>query len=427
MEGGLHMVTGTLQVKHDRYYAVINLKDEAGNRKQKWVNTGIDVKGSVREAKRFLAKELEKWENKRGVFCTDDFATYLEQWLDDIKDEIKPTTLRGYTNNMKNHVIPYFKAHKVALQDVTPIVLEDYYFSLLRPENNLTNGTALSTTSIRHHHQNISKALNDAVRRGLIIANPAAAAKLPKSQKFKAEFLNQEQLNRLVSLFAGKPVELPVYLCSVYGLRRSEVLGLKWKNVDFINESITICETLQQCNGGDYTDTTKTESSYRTLPMTAKVRDVLAMHRMRQKNNADLMGDYYVKSDYVCTHPNGEVITPNYLTRVFHSVVVKSDLPPVRLHDLRHSVASNLLSSGFSVVQVQEWLGHSSAATTLNFYAHVDKTSKKEIASAIDKADAKEKILFTRELNKYSGKTNNSETKIVPVHMAKNGVRVRKC
>ena len=99
------------------------------------------------------------------------------------------------------------------------------------------------------------------------------------------------------------------------------------------------------------------------------------------------MGNYYIDSDYVCTWANGTVITPNYLTRVFHSVISHSTLPKIRLHDLRHSVASNLLNAGFSVVQVQEWLGHSSAATTLNFYAHVDKSSKMQIAKALDDFD----------------------------------------
>ena len=111
---------------------------------------------------------------------------------------------------------------------------------------------------------------------------------------------------------------------------------------------------------------------------------LLAEHRKLQNERAKLMGSYYVKTDYVCTMPNGVVISPNYLTRVFHSVISKSNLPQIRLHDLRHSVASNLLNKGFTVVQVQEWLGHSSAATTLNFYAHIDKTSKYTIAEALD-------------------------------------------
>lgn len=91
-----------------------------------------------------------------------------------------------------------------------------------------------------------------------------------------------------------------------------------------------------------------------------------------------------MENDYVCTWPNGKVIEPNYLTRTFHSIVSKSDLPEIRLHDLRHSAASNLLNMGFSVVQVAEWLGHESATTTLRFYSHVDASSKKAIANTLE-------------------------------------------
>lgn len=427
------MVTGNLQVKHGKYYAVINMKDSYGQRKQKWVCSEISDKGSKKAAKQFLSEQIEKFSKIRGVFSTEDFAEYLENWLEEIEGDVRPNTYRGYCGNMRNHIIPYFREHRVKIYDVTPIVLEDYYFSLLRPDNNLTNGSALSPTTIRHHHQNISKALSDAVRRGILLSNPASSVKLPKATKFKGDFLNQEQLDKLNALFKNSPIELPVFLCTVYGMRRSEVLGLKWKNVDFFNKQFTIKETLQQGEGGDYTDTTKTESSYRTLPMTDKVFAVLQNQRKIQESHRILMGSFYVNSDYVCTHPNGEVITPNYLTRTFHSTIIKSDLPPVRFHDLRHSVASNLLGQGFSVVQVQEWLGHSSASTTLSFYAHVDKTSKIEIASAINNADAN----INPELNFYGNfvadkaeitpqKTNNTKQAQKVIIKPKNKHKTRK-
>lgn len=98
----------------------------------------------------------------------------------------------------------------------------------------------------------------------------------------------------------------------------------------------------------------------------------------------ELLEDGYIKSDYVCTWKDGRVIEPNYLTRTFHKMISKSDLPTIRLHDLRHSVASNLLNMGFTVVQVAEWLGHSSSTTTLNYYAHTDKTSKISISNSIN-------------------------------------------
>ena len=382
------MVTGNLQIKKGYYYAVINLKDENGKRIPKWISTGIvATEKNRKKAECFLAEEIHRWNERKGIFVKTNLAEYLEFWLTTIENEVRPNTYRGYCGNMRTHIIPYFKAHPVALQDVTPFVLEDYYYSLLRPESNLTSGAALSATTISHHHQNISKALADAVRRGLILTNPASSARLPKKEKFRPEFLNNNEVEEMLKLFEGNTVELPVQLCAIYGLRRSEVLGLKWRNIDFYKRSITISETLQQGEHGDYNDTTKTESSFRTLPMTHRAEKLLREQKEKQNTNRSLMGNYYIDNDYVCTWANGTVITPNYLTRVFHSVISHSTLPKIRLHDLRHSVASNLLNAGFSVVQVQEWLGHSSAATTLNFYAHVDKSSKMQIAKALDDFD----------------------------------------
>lgn len=229
------------------------------------------------------------------------------------------------------------------------------------------------------------KALSDAVRKEVMYYNPATSARTPKAEKFKAEFLNQSQVNEMLVLFKDSVIYIPILLASVYGLRRSEVLGLQWKNIDFENKSIHIVQTLQQNTGGSYLDTTKTESSNRTLPMTNDIYNVLDKHKAEQESRQNLMGNYYIASDFVCTWNNGKVISPNYLTKTFHSIISKSSLPDIRFHDLRHSAASNLLEMGFSVVQVADWLGHSSSTTTLNFYAHVDKKSKLNIANALEK------------------------------------------
>lgn len=117
--------------------------------------------------------------------------------------------------------------------------------------------------------------------------------------------------------------------------------------------------------------------------MTDDIYAMLKKHKELQEKKKALLGNYYVDEDFVCTWDNGTVITPNYLTRTFHTVIIKSSLPKIRLHDLRHSVASNLLNKGFSIVQVAEWLGHSSSSTTLKFYAHNDKSSKLIIANSL--------------------------------------------
>lgn len=377
-------VTGSIQIKNGKWWVVVNLYDENGKRKPKWIDTKLSERGNKRKAEKLLSDYLAEYNKMNIPYSKLTVADYFVQWLDDIKLEVKTNTYRSYFGNMTNHIIPYFKQNKIQLQELTPFDLEEYYKFKLQPNSKINSGEALSATTIKHHHQNISKALTDAVRKGLLMANPAASAKTPKAEKFKGDFLNQKQVNELLLLFKGNVVELPVFLCSVYGLRRSEVLGLKWHNVDFDSKSITIAETLQQGTGGDYTDTPKTENSYRTLPMTNEVYTSLLAVKSLQNERQKLMGNYYVQSDYVCTWQDGKVISPNYLTRTFKSVISKSNLPQIRLHDLRHSAASNLLDMGFSVVQVADWLGHSSSATTLNFYAHAEKRSKMDIANALD-------------------------------------------
>ena len=123
---------------------------------------------------------------------------------------------------------------------------------------------------------------------------------------------------------------------------------------------------------------------------------------------------------------NGEVIAPNYLTRTFHSVIQNSTLPQIRLHDLRHSVASNLLNLGFSVVQVQEWLGHGSASTTLNFYAHIDKSSKISIADTLDKLNSEQEKKEDKVLEKVFEEKTLSETKKDPVKRSEKGLKKAK-
>lgn len=411
MEGFNQLITGSLQKKHGEYYAVLNLKDKTGKRYQKWIKTGISENGKKHDAEKILAKQIKEFSENKACFCGNDVASYFEEWIKSADRDIRQNTYRGYCGTMRNHIIPYFKEHKIKLQDLTAIDLEDYYYSKMRPESNLVTGGALSPTTIRHHHQNISRALSDAVRRGLIPANPASAARLPKQKKFRPEFCNLEQIDQLLVLFENNPIELPVRLSAIYGFRRSEVLGLKWKNIDFINKTITVSETLQQNVGGNYTDITKTESSYRTLPMTDRVYALLQNQVALQSQRKELLGYYYIKSDYVCTMPNGKVINPNYLTRIFHSIVEHSTLPHIRFHDLRHSTASNLLNAGFSVVQVQEWLGHSSAETTLRFYSHVDKSSKIAIAESLNRMDRRKDA--EKEAEKERIVSENSSVKLL--------------
>lgn len=381
-------VTGNIQPKNGVYYAVINLYDENGQRHQKWINTNLPLRGNKKAAAAFLAEQITKYEAETVAYMSVTVADYFERWLAKIEREVRPNTFRNYYSNMQNHIIPYFRASKIKLQGLTNTDLEAYYKSKLKKGSKLRSGEALSPTTVKHHQQNISKALSDAVHDHLIKSNPASIVQMPKPEgrvkKFKPEFLNTKEVDSLLLLFSGSVVEFPVRLCAFYGFQRSEVLGLKWSAIDFERRTLSVEVTLQQGVGGNYEDETKTDSGMRTLPMSQNIYDLLKRQQELQLERSKLMGEYYIDSDYVCTWPNGAVITPNYLTASFHKVISKSTLPHVRLHDLRHSAATNLLELGFNVVQVAEWLGHESPNTTLKFYGHAVKSSKTEMANALE-------------------------------------------
>ncbi len=378
-------ITGSLQQKNGMYYSVVNLYDESGKRKPKWISTKLPaVPGNKRKAEAVLHSELERLNSAEVPYTALTVAEYFRGWLDEIQPNVKHSTYFSYRGNMMNHIIPYFERKHILLQDLKPLDLETYYHQMMQTGSNLLSGAALSTTSIKHHHQNISKALSDAVRKGYLTVNPASAARTPRMKRYRAKFLNREELNALRLLFMGSKIETPVFLTSYYGFRRGEVLGLTWDSIDFVRKTITISQTLLERNGEVYTDSPKTESSDRTLPMNEMISEYLRSVKTRQNELRVLLGSFYANNNYVCVLENGDPITPNYLSKVFHTTLAKSTIPSIRFHDLRHSVATNLLDQGHSIAAVKDWLGHSSATTTLSFYAHSSATSLQEIASSLE-------------------------------------------
>lgn len=273
---------------------------------------------------------------------------------------------------MRNHILPYFRSKEIKLADLRVHHLETFYAYLQQKEK------PLSVTSVRHCHRLLSKALNVAVRYQYINSNPAAHAELPKQPKYEAKFLNYSQLQELLVLLEGD-VLLPViqFLC-FYGMRRGEALGLCWDMVDFEKNQFTITRTMMQSKGNPLKESPKTNSSVRSLPMAAPMRALLLSLKERREKFTPLFPKAYASNNLVFVWDDGSPITPNYLTSRFRKKVDQSDLPQIRLHDLRHSVASNLLSGGSSVVDVQHWLGHSQPSTTVNIkYPHKFKVTVK--------------------------------------------------
>ena len=222
----------------------------------------------------------------------------------------------------------------------------------------------------------------------MIPSNPADKVERPKQDKFYGNFYDRDELNKLFEAVAGTKFELPVLLGAFYGLRRSEIVGLKWSAIDFEQNTITISHTVTSCNlDGKCVivakDTTKTKSSRRTLPLVPYFHEKLLAVKAQQERNQKLCGRSYNREflEYICVDDIGDRFKPNYITSQFPKLLERNGFRKIRFHDLRHSCASLLLASGVPMKHIQEWLGHSDFSTTANIYAHLDYSSKLTSAS----------------------------------------------
>lgn len=226
-------------------------------------------------------------------------------------------------------------------------------------------------------------AVKEAIKDELIFKNPCEFVTLPKMKRHEPNFYTIGQLNELFTAIKDEQLYPLIYFTVIYGLRRSEVLGLKWDSINEESQIITIKHTVTRCTSIVEKDSTKTDASYRSYPITDEVRGLLELIKKDQENNKLLFGSEYVKNDYIFGWQDGRPYTPDYITRRFQTLLKKYNLPKIRFHDLRHSCASLLIANGFTLKDIQEWLGHSDIRVTANIYAHLDTERKKNIATSM--------------------------------------------
>ena len=374
-------MTGSLQVKNDIYYVVLNLKDENGKRKQKWVNTNLSVRGNKKKAERFLRETISEYENNH---ISDNknvkFTDYIARWLENHKSQVDIITWQGYNSTVQKHILPYFKKLKLDLQELSPSHIQKYYYDKFK--NGRRDGKGgLSARSVKLHSIVINMVLKDAAEKNLIAYNPATRAKVPTQEKvFKGNFYTVEQANKLLEVCNGELVQPIYYLTLNYGLRRSEVMGLKWSAVDFNNNMLSIKHTVVQNDTIVRKDKTKNHSSKRSYPLMDDIKEILLGLKSEQEKNRELFGNKYIENDYVFTKPDGTLIRPDFVSQKLRKLIKEHNLPYIRFHDMRHTCASILLSKGWTLKDIQEWLGHSDITITANIYTHIDITRKQELA-----------------------------------------------
>lgn len=396
-------MTGSLQVKKGFYYAVLNLRDSNGKTKQKWISSGLPERNNKRKAEQFLKETIREYEEKKiTVYKTIPFADFMTEWLEIIRPQVKDNTYYSYALVVKNSVVPYFKDNAVTLQDLEAIHIQKYYNKKLKE--------GVSGNTIKHHHANIRKALEYAVKQNWIPYNPASRVELPRIKQFQVNFYDDSQIKQLIESAKNSVIEVPVLLTAIYGLRRSEVLGLKWDAIDFKKQRITVKRTLVVGNEELLLeDSTKNSSSRRSLTLIPKAAEVLLLEHKKQQELKELFGNEYHDEGFVCTMPDGRPIRPDYISRHFKNLLIEKSLPVIRFHDLRHSSASLLIANGFSLKEVGEWLGHS-CITTTNRYAHLLSQATVDMANSVENALFPETLNALEQPLEQSG-INESETK----------------
>ena len=385
-------ITANLFIQHGLYYVFLSYRDNNNKRKQKWIPTGISEKGNnKRLANQKLDEIKQNYKEYLPVECSFEksesekyFEVYLNEWLESYIHKIEENTYCSY-KTVVTKVTEYFKGKNIKLKDLKPVHIQKFYDSLYK--KGLTGNTIL------HYHANIRKALDNAMKLDIIPSNPADKIERPKKEQFIGNCYNLEELQILFEKCKGDPLEIVILLASFYGLRRSEVLGLKWSAFDFINNTITIKHKVVETIVDDkrtllLKDKTKNSSSYRSLPLIPEIKENLLLHKKKKENNKKHCGDSYNKEykDYICVDNTGKIFRPEYITDHFSLLLKKQKLRHIRFHDLRHSCASLLLAKNIPMKAIQEWLGHSTYSTTANLYTHLESNTKNVSANVLANA-----------------------------------------
>jgi integrase len=310
---------------------------------------------------------------------TKTVGEYLDEWLEVVRPRLRPTSWNSYRKDVE-HIKARIGA--VALQSLAPFEVENLYKELLSTGG--ATGRPLSPKTVRNVHIVLRKALADAERLGLVIRNAAAAAKPPVPSKREHTTWSGGELARFLRSIEGERLAAALVLLATTGMRRGEALGLRWGDVDLDAGRLSIVQTITTVRDKMVITPPKTARSRRSVSLDPETVAALREHRRKQNEERLRAGEVWSgEGDFVFTNEIGRPVHPSALSRLFASCVRRADLPPIRLHDLRHTYATVALGAGVHPNIVSERLGHATTAVTLDLYSHVTPTIDAEAATLV--------------------------------------------
>lgn len=371
MQGHIHK---RVHYTHDgrtttTWYVVVDRgRDRNGKRRQKW-HGGFRTRKEAEAARARIVNEINT-----GTYVAPTGATLEEyvrkDWLPTSRERLKATTWDSYSRNLELHVLP--RMGSVALHRLSPTSLNSLYAELLA-RGRIRDGNGLSPRTVAYIHTILRKALQDAVDARLIPQNPADGARPPRPEKGgnrELRFWTPEELRQFLDHTRDSRLYPAWHLAAMTGMRRGEVLGLRWSDVDIERRRLTVRHSLVSV-AYEVHETTPKSHRARVVDLDTATVDLLDEQRTRQSADREAWQEDYEDSGLVFSREDGSPIHPDSLSKQFEAAVTRSGVPRIRLHDLRHTHATIALQAGVPVKVISERLGHESAAFTLQQYAHV--------------------------------------------------------
>jgi len=316
-------------------------------------------------------------------------SLYLQTWIYDYfmefkRNNLKVTTFNSYLGLYRKHILNS-EIGMMQITEIDTISLQKFY--------NQKASEGYSSKTIRHMSVIINETLDYAVRLRMIEFNPNKYTILPKKEKYEASILTKEEVNVLLEQAKKEPLYPIVITCLFTGMRKGEIMALKWENVDFKNKVIhikgSLCRVEKEADENGVRRTVyevmepKTKKSIRSIPMLEQTYEALNIQKQRQEEDKKLYAEIYRDQDFVFAKFDGSYISQRGFMNQYHAFLKKYDVRDIRFHDLRHTFASLLIESGTSAKVVQELLGHTTITTTMDIYTHISEHVKVEALQKI--------------------------------------------
>ena len=341
--------------------------------------------GKNREYRSFdTQREANAWRHKRVeeiqqglvfIGAKIQFSKFLDDWLVVVENSVRPNTYIQYSQIVHQHIVPVLG--KILLKDLRPDHVQKLYTVKLK------NGISARTTQLIHAV--IHRALNHALKQGLVARNVSDAVTRPKVPRKEMKTLDDYQVRQLLQAAEETRMQTLFWIAVSTGLRKGEILGLKWSDLDWNNGRLQIQRQVQRIKGvGLVLCEPKSASGRRVIILGEKTLDRLRKHKEEQYRERNRAGDMWKENDLIFPSPNGTILDQSKVNKVYKKCLQKAGLPNLRFHDLRHSAATLMLQQGIHPKVVQERLGHSDISLTLNIYSHVLPSMQEEAAEKMD-------------------------------------------